>query len=219
MRLIYSLEDDLDIAKIISVSLTKANYEVKSFSTAKEFLTEFAQKKPDMCLLDLMLPDASGMDILKKIRSDQDNDSMPIIIISAKRMTLDKVEGLDNGADDYIEKPFDILELISRINARFRKDKSNIIHGPFDMDLNKHALTYKGENISLTNTEFEILHLLIANAGNVTTREKIYEKVYKANSEVESRSIDMHVASLRRKIKDKEGKIIRTVYGIGYLMD
>ena len=215
MRTIYSLEDDLDIVKIIRVSLTKAGYLVKSFTNCHEFMDAFNESKPDMVLLDLMLPDASGMDVLKKIRSDKTNKNIKAVIISAKRLTMDKVEGLDNGADDYIEKPFDILELISRINARFREDDSDLCYENLRMNLDKHSVYLDDKEISLTNTEYEILRLLLSNIGKVISRETIFQEVYQSKEEIESRSIDMHVASLRKKL-DKS--IIKTIYGIGYLI-
>lgn len=218
MKLIYSLEDDTDIAKIIRVSLTKVGYEVMSFENGKDFLNAFQKKKPDLCLLDLMLPDVSGMDILKKIRSDDNNDNIQVIIISAKRMTMDKVEGLDNGADDYIEKPFDILELISRVNARFRKEKSTLSYKGLCLDSTTHTVRYNGEDVAMTNTEFEILKLFLQNVENVISRDDINRKVYQNENEVESRSIDMHIASLRKKLHDKDGHLIRTIYGVGYIL-
>ncbi len=218
MKVIYSLEDDYDIAKIIKVSLSKVGYEVHSFDNGKDFLTAFNEKKPDLCLLDLMLPDCSGMDILKKIRSESDNDEVKIIILSAKRMTMDKVEGLDSGADDYIEKPFDILELISRVNARFRHEKEIFIHQNLIMDVKSHTVRQDGKEVNLTNTEFEILRLLLENPSSVIRREEINERVYQSSNSVESRSIDMHIASLRKKLQDKEGHLIRTIYGVGYIL-
>ncbi len=218
MKVIYSLEDDYDIAKIIKVSLSKVGYDVHSFDHGKDFLEAFRQKKPDLCLLDLMLPDCSGMDILKKIRSESGNDDVKIIILSAKIMTMDKVEGLDSGADDYIEKPFDILELISRVNARFRHEKEILIHDDLILDVKSHVVRLRGMEVNLTNTEFEILRLLLENPSSVIRREEINERVYQSSNSVESRSIDMHIASLRKKLQDKEGHLIRTIYGVGYIL-
>ncbi len=218
MKVIYSLEDDYDIAKIIKVSLSKVGYDVYSFGNGKDFFQAFTQKKPDLCILDLMLPDCSGMDMLKKIRSTSDNDDVKIIILSAKRMTMDKVEGLDNGADDYIEKPFDILELISRVNVRFRNEKEILIYKDLIMDVKSHSVRQNGTEVNLTNTEFEILRLLLENPSSVIKREEINERVYQSSNSVESRSIDMHIASLRKKLQDKEGHLIRTIYGVGYIL-
>ena len=218
MKVIYSLEDDLDIQKILNVSLKKVGYDIYSFSTASSFIEAFYKKKPDMCLLDLMLGDANGMDVLKKIRSNNIYDDVEIIIISAKRMTLDKIEGLDNGADDYIEKPFDILELISRVNARFRKSKSVLSFSDIKLIESSHTV-FKGDKaIDLTNMEYEILRILLTHKSSVIKREEINQALYQTDNTIESRSIDMHVASLRKKLDDKNGSIIKTVYGVGYII-
>lgn len=219
MKVIYSLEDDEDIGKIIRVSLTKAGYEVHSFTTANDFFEGRKAKKPDRLLLDLRLPDTSGREVLKKIRSKKENDFIRIIIISAKRRTMDKVEGLDSGADDYIEKPFDILELISRVNARFRNDRHELVKDDIVLDLDNHTATKANMPLKLTNSEFELLKIFMKNAGKVVSREDIYNERYDSAKDRESRTIDRHIASLRKKISDKNGSIIRTVYGVGYIMD
>ncbi len=218
MKVIYSLEDDLDIQKIINVSLTKVGYLVKSFTTIKEFLDTFYTSEPDMCLLDIMLEDGNGIDVLKKIRSNPIYDKIQIIIISAKRMTLDKIEGLDNGADDYIEKPFDILELISRVNARFRLQKNEIVYKDIRLNENTHIAYKENQELDLTNMEFNILKYLLKNEGTVVSRENISKVLYQTDSTIESRTIDMHIASLRKKLKDKDSSIIKTVYGLGYII-
>ena len=218
MKTIYSIEDDLDIAKIINVSLTKSGYQVYTFPDTKSFWDAFRKVKPDLILLDLMLPDGNGMDVLKTLRNNVENNDIKIIILSAKRMTMDKVEGLDCGADDYIEKPFDILELISRVNARFRLDHETLSYHDIVLDINRHTCTYQGKGIELTNTEFSILRLLLQNLGKAITRDEIYHKLYTENDMVESRAIDMHIASLRKKLNDKESHIIHTIYGVGYII-
>ena len=218
MKTIYSVEDDQDIAKIINVSLTKSGYQVYTFPDTKSFWDAFRKVKPDLILLDLMLPDGNGMDVLKTLRNSVENNDIKIIILSAKRMTMDKVEGLDCGAYDYIEKPFDILELISRVNARFRLDHEILSYHDISLDLNRHTCTYQGKSIDLTNTEFSILKLLLQNLGKAITRDEIYHKLYTENDMVESRAIDMHIASLRKKLNDKESHIIHTIYGVGYII-
>ena len=218
MKTIYSVEDDQDIAKIINVSLTKSGYQVYTFPDTKSFWDAFRKVKPNLILLDLMLPDGNGMDVLKTLRNSVENNDIKIIILSAKRMTMDKVEGLDCGADDYIEKPFDILELISRVNARFRLDHEILSYHDISLDLNRHTCTYQGKSIDLTNTEFSILKLLLQNLGKAITRDEIYHKLYTENDMVESRAIDMHIASLRKKLNDKESHIIHTIYGVGYII-
>lgn len=214
--LIYSLEDDKDIALIINKTLTHQGYEIKTFYDAKSFFEAFKTKKPDMVLLDMMLPDMSGSDVLKLIRSDTKNDDIEIIIISANRMIMDKVDGLDLGADDYIEKPFDLLELMSRVSARARRHKksTNYTYGPLSLDAISHICKYADREVDLTVKEFDILSLLCKKAGNVVTRDELSEVVWGSEEIVESRALDMHIKSIRKKLGDDE--IIKTVYGIGY---
>ena len=215
--LIYSIEDDIDIAHIINLTLSKQGYTVETFYDGESFFKRFKEQKPNMILLDMMLPGISGGDILKQIRSDQANDAIEIIIISANIMIIDKVEGLDLGADDYIEKPFNILELMSRVNAKVRRYHKNRIIKIADITLDLDSIScYKGEQyIELTNREFEILSLLFENSGKVVPRDKILAKIWDIDTFVESRTVDMHIRSLRKKI-DPDSKIIRTVYGVGY---
>mgnify|MGYP004488324771 FL=1 len=213
--LIYSIEDDKDIAMIINKALSKQGFVVNSFYDGTSFIKAFNGKKPDIILLDLMLPDMSGIDILKKIRSDEKNDDIHIIIISAKHMTMDKVEGLDYGADDYIEKPFDILELMSRVGAHARRlTKKNIYEiGPLLLDINKYECLYNNQKIILTTKEFNILQLLMEKYPNVVTREELFKKLWDTDEILESRTLDMHIKSLRAKLNNN---VIKSIYGIGY---
>ncbi|MFA6661912.1 MAG: response regulator transcription factor [Bacilli bacterium] len=215
--LIYSLEDDINIAHIINVTLSKQDYNVKTFYDAKSFFSEFNNKKPDMILLDIMLPDMSGSDILKTLRKDQANDDIDIIIISAKSMIMDKVDGLDLGADDYIAKPFDLLELMSRVNAKFRKHKKdNIIQvESLVLNLQKRTCVSDTQEIELTTKEFDMLQLLMKNYPNVVSRETILNEIWGSDAELETRTIDMHIRSLRQKLINSNIKI-KTVYGMGY---
>lgn len=214
--LIYSVEDDKDIALIINKTLTHQGYEVKTFYDARSFFEAFKTKKPDMILLDMMLPDMSGSDILKSIRGDFKNDDIEIIIISANRMIMDKVDGLDLGADDYIEKPFDLLELMSRVSARARRHKKNYnyTYGPLNLDTKNHICKYEEREIDLTVKEFDILSLLCKKNGNVVSRDELSESVWGSEEIVESRALDMHIKAIRKKLGDDD--IIKTVYGVGY---
>ncbi len=216
--LIYSLEDDEAIGRIIRLSLQKAGYEVESFKDSKSFLKAFEEKRPALVILDLMLPDIQGMDVLRTIRSQADSSQVQVIILSAKRMTADKVEGLDQGADDYIEKPFDILELASRVNARLRRREAETVYlfGPLKLDDKKHRVFFDEKEIALTSTEFTILKVLLWKQGEPVSREVLEKETYETEEIFESRSIDMHIAAIRKKIGDSQGKIIRTIYGIGY---
>lgn len=218
--LIYSVEDDEDISLIINKTLTKQGFTVKSFENGKKFLEQFKLETPDIVLLDLMLPDMSGSDIIKKIRSNQKYDNVHIIVVSAKHMTMDKVENLDLGADDYIEKPFDLLELMSRVEAHARRlRKSNLIKiGDIELDIAKRECIYQNKPVDLTVKEFDILLLLAKNAPDVLSRDQIFEEIWNTNQIVESRSLDMHIKTLRSKLND-DGKLIKSIYGIGYKLN
>ena len=162
-NLIYSVEDDVNISKIIAITLRKQGYEVISFQDGTSFLEAFKTRKPDLVLLDLMLPDIDGFDIIRKLRADKENDDVDIMIVSAKSQVIDKVDGLDLGADDYLEKPFDILELISRVNAKFRRTKkqTRITIDKVTIDFDRRTCVSDGKDVSLTNAEFTILYELM----------------------------------------------------------
>ena len=217
--IIYSVEDDVDIARIINKTLTKQGYQVYSFPDGKSFIEAFNKQKPDLVLLDLMLPDMNGNDIIKFIRNDIENNEVEIIIISAKRMLMDKVEGLDLGADDYLEKPFDLLELMSRVNARLRRhqNKNILIYNNLKVDLQKHLVYLDNKEITCTNKEFDILTYLLQRKGQAVSRDDLLTFLWgDNNSDYESRTIDVHVKSLRSKLNDNDGSLIQTIYGIGY---
>ena len=217
--IIYSVEDDLDIARIINKTLTKQGYQVYSFQDGKSFIDAFNKQKPDLVLLDLMLPDMNGNDIIKYIRNDIENNEVEIIIISAKRMLMDKVEGLDLGADDYLEKPFDLLELMSRVNARLRRhqNKNILVYNNLKVDLQKHLVFLDNKEIVCTNKEFDILTYLLQRKGQAVSRDDLLTFLWgDNNSDYESRTIDVHIKSLRSKLNDNDGSLIQTIYGIGY---
>ncbi|MBQ3252943.1 MAG: response regulator transcription factor [Acholeplasmatales bacterium] len=215
--LIYSIEDDKDIALIINKTLSKQGYIVKTFYDAKSFFEVFNINKPDIILLDMMLPDMSGLEILKRIRSVQENDDIQVIIISANHMITDKVDGLDLGADDYIEKPFDILELMSRVQARARRLSKKSIYkfGNLIVDLGKRICKVDDIELDLTVKEFDILALLCKKNGDVVTRDELFDYIWNAKDGIESRTLDMHIKSIRSKLGPNQN-IIKTVYGVGY---
>ena len=219
-RLIYSVEDDIDISKIIATTLQKGGYNVVSFSNGESFMQEFRKKKPDMILLDIMLPDCSGLDLLKEIKSEHSNENIQVIIISARNNPIDKVDGLDSGADDYIGKPFDILELLSRVNARFRRAKfhNEITYKNITLNADKRTCIYLDNEVSLTNMEFEILFYLLSNIGRAITRDELFNHIYGSTMAIESRTLDMHIKAIRKKIGDENAEIIKTIYGVGYLV-
>lgn len=218
--LIYSVEDDKDISHLINVALTKQGYIVESFFDGEDFFKRFNEKKPNLILLDMMLPNMQGSDILKIIRANDEFDDIQIIIVSANRFVMDKVDGLDLGADDYIEKPFDILELMSRVNSKARRylKKQTLKSNDLVLDIKKHEFYKDGALIELTNKEFDIMKLLLQKEGEVISRDDLFNSIW-GNDTLESRTIDMHIKSLRKKINDNEGKIIKSVYGIGYKLE
>ena len=219
--LIYSVEDYKNIAHLLKVALSKQGYIVESFNDGESFIERFKEQKPNLILLDMMLPNIQGDEILKMIREDDENDDIQIIIVSANKMVMDKVDGLDLGADDYIEKPFDIMELISRVNSKARRfyKKQRLIRGNFILDSKKHEFYKDNDLIELTNKEFQIMELLMKRNGEVVSREDIFNHIWGNNGVLESRTIDMHVKSLRSKINDEDGSIIKSVYGIGYKVE
>jgi len=216
--LIYSVEDDKDIAHIINLTLSKAGYQIEVFNNGKDFLNALKKKKPNMVLLDMMLPDISGQELIKKIRDNSQYDDMDVIIISANRMIIDKIDGLDLGADDYIEKPFDILELMSRINARVRRVRksSKLEVGSLKLDLEKHICYKNGNPIKLTPREFDILSLILSKKGAIVKREEVLTKIWGTDVSLETRTIDMHINAIRKKIGDTNASIIVTLYGVGF---
>lgn len=216
-KLIYSVEDDKNIAKIIRLTLSKQGYEVETFEDGTSFLDAINKRKPDLILLDLMLPDIDGNELIKKIRDNKFYDDVLIMIISARNNTLDKVDSLDLGADDFLEKPFDLLELISRVNAKFRrkKDSKIITIGNVSLDTDRLICYVNNNEINITNAEFKILLTLMQRSDEAVSREELLKILWKTDQNVESRTIDVHINNIRQKLK-KEGKRIVSVYGYGY---
>lgn len=220
--IIYSIEDDKQISLIINKTLTKEGYLVKSFYDGESFLEEYKKNKPNMILLDLMLPKIQGMELLNFIRDENEKNNVSVIIISAKETLEDKVDGLDGGADDYIVKPFDLSELRSRVNALKRrqfKNSDEINKGDYKILVNKEEIYYKGKKIDLTKTELKILMKLINSRKNIISREELFNICNPKETTFNSRTIDMHIKSIRNKLNDKDGKFIVSVYGKGYIIE
>lgn len=220
--IIYSIEDDKQISLIINKTLTKEGYLVKSFYDGESFLEEYKKNKPNMILLDLMLPKIQGMELLNLIRDENEKNNVSVIIISAKETLEDKVDGLDGGADDYIVKPFDLSELRSRVNALKRrqfKNSDEINKGDYKILINKEEIYYKGKKIDLTKTELKILMKLINSRKNIISREELFNICNPKETTFNSRTIDMHIKSIRNKLNDKDGKFIVSVYGKGYIIE
>ena len=220
--LIYSVEDDEDIAYIIRATLTKQGYNVMTFSDGESFLEALKIKKPNLILLDMMLPSIQGKEILKIIRSDHDNDDIQIIIVSANSMTIDKIDGLDLGADDYIAKPFDLLELISRVNAKARRYiNSNRLIKVKDItyNLTNDYFTKGNEALNLTSFEHKLLKLLILNKNKVISKKEIAKELYDDETKENIKSIIMIIKSLRNKIDSDDNSLIKSQYGVGYVIN
>lgn len=221
--LIYIVEDDINIQEIESFALKNSGYEIKSFSCARDFYEGLEEKLPDLVLLDIMLPDEDGLEILKKLRERQNTRKLPVIMVTAKTTEIDKVKGLDIGADDYITKPFGVMELISRVKALLRranaeKEETMFKIGKIYMDDERHAVYVNDEPCELTYKEYQLLHLLMVNAGIVTARDVIMDRVWGTDFEGESRTLDMHIKTLRQKLGE-EGSRIKTVRNVGYRME
>lgn len=215
--LIYFVEDDENIAYVINKTLENMRLEKEGFASGKSFIEAFNNKKPDLILLDIMLPDISGIKLLETIR--ESSLEIPVIIVSALYSEMDKVIAFDKGADDYVTKPFGILELSSRILAKLRKLPSNDIlkYGDITLEPSQYLAKINEENISFTKKEFEILSYMILNFENVHKKEDIYYKVWETNYMGNTRSLDMHIKQIRKKLLDKNSKvIIDTEYSIGY---
>ena len=223
MALIYILEDDRNIREIEEIALKNADYEVVCFETAAEFGKRLKERVPDLLLLDLMLPDADGLRLVTQLRQNVMTMSLPVIMVTAKTTEIDKVRGLDSGADDYLTKPFSVMELISRVKALLRRSmkglKERVITiGEISLDVERRKVTVAGERCELTYKEYELLKLLMNNAGIVTPREEILSKVWETDFEGESRTIDMHIKTLRQKLGSSANRI-KTVRNVGYLFE
>lgn len=223
MTTIYIIEDDQNIREIETFALKNSGYEVIDFERAKDFYKELDKKIPNLIVLDIMLPDENGLDIVKTLRRHVDTKNIPVMLVSAKTSELDKVKGLDIGADDYLCKPFGVMELISRVKALLRRSNatntmSNISYQGIVMDDEKRSVMVHNECIELTFKEYELLKLLLINRGIVLTREKLMEKVWSTDFEGVSRTLDMHIKTLRQKLKE-EGSKIKTIRNVGYILE
>ena len=219
--MVYILEDDDNIRKLINYSLKSQGFEVQDFALPSAFWTALQTKNPDLLLLDIMLPEEDGISILKKLRSNPKTSTIPVIMLTAKDSEYDVVTGLDSGADDYVTKPFGMMALVSRIKAVLRRYEKSDSHkelleaGGIKIDENQHTVFAGNQQLFLTVKEFDLLVLLIKNRGNVLTREQLLESVWGISSAIESRTVDVHIRTLRAKLGEYE-KNIETIRGVGY---
>ena len=218
---ILIVEDEANIRSFIKANLETSDYQVLCAETCALGMMMYASHHPDLIVLDLGLPDRDGMSLIQEVRKA---DTVPIIVLSARSNERDKVEALDLGANDYITKPFGVMELISRVKAMLRRsqksqEKDKVLKlGNIVLDREKHSVTVGKEPVELTYKEYELLKLLMTNAGIVTTRELILDRVWGIDFEGESRTLDMHIKTLRQKLKE-EGSLIKTVRNVGYIMN
>lgn len=221
MPLIYAVEDDKNILEIEVFALKNSGYRAEGFECARDFYKKLEERLPDLVLLDVMLPDEDGLEIVGKLRRRPETKKIPIIMVTAKSTEIDKVKGLDVGADDYLTKPFGVMELIARVKAVLRRtleEEKFLSLGDIFLDDEKHMVYVKEQPCSLTFKEYELLKLLLHNAGIVVTREIILERVWGIDFEGESRTLDMHIRTLRQKLGDA-GSMIRTVRNVGYMIE
>lgn len=216
--MIYIVEDDEDIQQIELYTLQNTGFEAKGFSDGAGFWKAMQSKAPDLVILDVMLPDEDGVQILKKLKSHPQTASIPVIFASAKGTEFDKIKGLDLGADDYLVKPFGMMEMVSRVKAVMRRSSSKApapVSGPIEIRLDQHKVFVNGQEVELTLKEFELLHLLLSHPGIVFTREQILEQIWRFLYDGETRTVDVHIGTLRQKLKEA-GSLIETVRGVGY---
>ncbi len=222
MALIYIIEDDNSIREIEEFALMNAGHKVLGFTCAKDFYKKMEEIIPDLCLVDVMLPDENGNEIVKKLRRNVQTNKLPIIMVTAKTTELDLVRGIEDGADDYIKKPFSVMELISRVKALLRRtlseDLKELKLDELIINNEKHEVSLEGNLIELTYKEYELLSLFILNKGIVLNRDTIMDQVWGTDYEGESRTIDMHVKTLRHKLGNY-GSRIKTIRNVGYVME
>lgn len=220
--MIYLLEDDATIQNFVLYTLQNTGYEAEGFERPSDFWKKLDERVPDLLLLDIMLPEEDGIEILKKLRADKRTKKLPIILLTAKSTEYDKVIGLDSGADDYVAKPFSMMELMSRIKALLRRSEMTVEKedsfklGPLYVSLSKHVVKVNGEEVTtLTYKEFELLSLLLQHQETVFSRDQILQSIWGYDFDGESRTVDVHIRTLRQKLGDA-GSLIETVRGFGY---
>ncbi len=218
--MIYILEDDNSIRELIVYSLNSSGMEAMGFERPSDFWEQLKVKTPSLLLLDIMLPEEDGLTVLKRLRMRSETKRLPIIMLTAKGTEYDKVKGLDAGADDYIAKPFGMMELISRIKALLRRTSDEQTEKCFQLGElavypEQHRVKVSGQTVELTLKEYELLHLMINNPGIVFSREQIQDTIWGYAFDGESRTVDVHIRTLRQKL-GTAGYLVRTVRGVGY---
>ncbi|MBQ8603679.1 MAG: response regulator transcription factor [Oscillospiraceae bacterium] len=221
--MIYCVEDDKDILQIMMYTLKSSGFEVKGFEESCSFWQAIEQEKPRLVMLDIMLPGEDGMSILNTLRNTRGTRNIPVIMATAKGTEYDKVIGLDSGADAYLTKPFGMLEMVAQIRAVLRRsgkisDHKLLTAGALEINLTDHYAAVNGEKLSLTYKEYELLKLLMEHQGRVYTRDQLLDNIWGADYTGETRTVDVHIGSLREKLKDCADYIV-TVRGVGYKLE
>ena len=218
---IYIVEDEPDLKDALTFNFENEGFKVNSFSDGESFLKEIKRKKPDLVILDLMLPGISGLDVCREIRTSDTFNDIAVIMLTAKGEEIDRIVGFELGADDYVTKPFSVRELILRVKVILKKqsemsaNEKTIEYGPILMNLDAHNVTVDGKDIILTALEFKLLKHLLKRRGRVQTRDQLLADVWGLSSEVTTRTVDTHIKRLREKL-DKPGNLIQTIRGVGY---
>lgn len=218
--MIFCVEDDGNIRELVVYTLESTGFQARGFEDGSSFLEALALETPELVLLDIMLPGEDGLEILKKLKNSSKTKDIPVIMVTAKGSEYDKVVGLDSGADDYVTKPFGMMELISRIKAVLRRsgkqqDKTKLTVGEISLDTKKHEVKVDGENVVLTLKEFELLEKLMRNQGIVLTRDQLLTEIWGYDFDGETRTVDVHIRTLRQKLGE-QGSLVKTVRGVGY---
>jgi len=218
--LIYLVEDDKNIRELVTYALCNMGLEAKSFDNPLSFWKGMEEKAPSLVLLDIMLPEEDGLSILAKLKNNTATANIPVIMLSAKSSEIDKVQGFELGADDYIAKPFGVMELVARVKARLRAEKRDkelfeYTIGPLYVCPERHIVTVEEKEVTLTYKEFEILTMLLKNIGIVLTRDQLLNTIWGYSFDGESRTVDVHIRTLRQKL-GVAGELIETVRGVGY---
>lgn len=218
--MIFCVEDDSNIRELVVYTLESTGFQARGFEDGSSFLEALALETPELVLLDIMLPGEDGLEILKKLKNSSKTKDIPVIMVTAKGSEYDKVVGLDSGADDYVTKPFGMMELISRIKAVLRRsgkqqDKTKLSVGGISLDTKKHEVKVDGEQVVLTLKEFELLEKLMRNQGIVLTRDQLLTEIWGYDFDGETRTVDVHIRTLRQKLGE-QGSLVKTVRGVGY---
>lgn len=218
--MIYCVEDEAAIRNMMVYTLIASGYEAEGVDSGNALWEKLKERKPQLIMLDLNLPQEDGLDVLRALKGDRETDSIPVIIATARGTEYDKVLGLDSGADDYLAKPFGMMEMISRVKAVLRRcetrsQKKMYYLGPLTLDTSTHTVTVSGENVKLTGKEYDLLALLLKEPGKTFSRKELMKAIWGINNIGETRTVDVHVATLRTKISPA-GHYIETIRGVGY---